>query len=212
MCGRYANSADISVVADELAAADETAGAWRPSWNAAPSTQQLVAVTGAAGVGLRIAAWGWRRDFARRPLFNATVEKAPRSPLWRVALQQHRCVVPVTGWWEWAPHQDQAKWPFFHSAESGAQLYLAGLMDPANQGGAFTVLTRPALPQLAAIHHRMPLVMGPAAAREWLCAAGESGLMDAALAQPMPSLVVRPGPRRFGAREDGSELVPDAET
>jgi len=37
---------------------------------------------------------------------NARCEEAPASPVWRDAVTRQRCLVPVTGWYEWTPTVD----------------------------------------------------------------------------------------------------------
>lgn len=120
------------------------------------------------------ASWGlvpaWARDLSiARHTFNARAETIREKPAFREAFRGGRCVVPSLGWWEW----DARKRKVFVQAEEGKPFLFAGL----RSRGTFTIVTRPASPGLAALHHREPLVVSSASARLWL----DSGTREDAL-------------------------------
>ena len=105
----------------------------------------------------------------RYSMFNAKAETAARSPAFRGPFAKQRCVVPVSGFYEWQRRAGH-KQPFFISDQAQEGLLLAGLWDawqPRGSAGeiaehlSFTLLTTPAHPSLGDLHHRQPVTWRP---------------------------------------------------
>ena len=199
VCGRYVASRG----AEELVAAfdldvDSTAGALRPTFNAAPTSRQPVVrraaeqEAGGDGPGgpqqrreLALALWGLVPFFSREPTgggrtINARVETVLDKPSYRRAVRTTRCLVPVDGWYEWTPGEQGArKQPWFMAPADGSPLALAGICEtwrPEDDDAArpllsFSVITRDAQEDLREVHERMPLVLGADLHGDWLDAA-----------------------------------------
>ncbi len=104
MCGRFANSESIPVIAGRWAAGfAEGAADWQPSDDFRPSQRIPVLLEDAARPRrLGLMTWGWTRDFARSSLLiNARAEDAEQKPTFSAALRLRRCLVPATTWFEW---------------------------------------------------------------------------------------------------------------
>lgn len=106
-------------------------------------------------------------------MFNAKSETAARSPAFREPFRKRRCVVPVSGFYEWA-RQNNQKLPYYIRPHDAAGLLLGGLWDrwrnPESDEvlESFTVLTVPAAPEMAFIHNRQPLMLSVEDARIWM--------------------------------------------
>ena len=116
MCGRY----DLVVIGQALAArfgiAPEQAGeiaqgleAWQPRYNIAPSQLNPVIVTADDQDKHLVAMkWGLVPSWAKEPrtsfsTINARAETVAAKPTFRKALRTFsRCLVPATGYFEWA--------------------------------------------------------------------------------------------------------------
>jgi putative SOS response-associated peptidase YedK len=59
--------------------------------------------------------------------FNARAETVVGKPMFRSAFKCNRCIVPASGYYEWAP-ADGGKQPYFISAAGGAVLAIVGLL------------------------------------------------------------------------------------
>lgn len=176
MCGRFANSETIPVLAARLGA-DATPGSdcWSPSYDVRP-TQAAPVLLGGTRRRLGLMSWGWPRDFATGGrLINARWETAAAKPTFAEALRRRRCVIPANAYYEW--RRDAADRPIrggkhaFQAAD-GDMLLMAGLWEPApgtdgNRAAAFIVLTR-AMLRFADIHDRTPLLVSPQTAAVWL--------------------------------------------
>lgn len=201
MCGRFANSETIPVLAARLGA-DVAPGSdrWSPSFDVRP-TQAAPVLLGGPRRRLGLMTWGWSRDFAAGGrLINARVETAAVKPTFAEALRRRRCVVPATAYYEW--RRDAADRPIrggkhaFQAADGG-WLLMAGLWEPAEgpdgtRAAGFIVLTR-AMVQHADIHDRTPVLVTLASAAVWLDPqAPPSAVRAAAQVRRDDDLIVRP--------------------
>jgi putative SOS response-associated peptidase YedK len=116
-------------------------------------------------------------------LINARADKVASSPAFRGSAKSKRCLVPMDGWYEWRPNPDSAlgkktaKTPFFMHRGGGDMLFMAGLWSvwkpkqPAEAAPPLlscTIITTDAVGDLAAIHDRMPLILGEDDWDAWL--------------------------------------------
>src|SRR4051794_37827348 len=112
MCGRY----DLIVIGQALAArfgvAAEQAGqvtqGWQPRYNIAPSQlNPVVMTTDDQEKHLTMMKWGLVPNWAKEPktsfsTINARAETITQKPAFRKLLTGKRCLVPATGYFEWA--------------------------------------------------------------------------------------------------------------
>ncbi len=173
-----------------------------PRYNVAPS-QELAAIRVHPDLGRRRLAplaWGlvppWAED--RRVghrMINARVETAATRPGFRDALRERRCLIPVTGFYEWQRHDRRLSQPFLIRRRDLRPMALAGLWERwrARDGGpaveSCTILTTEANAEIAPVHDRMPLILEPDALAAWLDPAQTSPRALASLMIP-----ARPGP------------------
>src|SRR3954447_10717173 len=112
MCGRY----DLVVISQALAArfgvapdqSGEVTQGWQPRFNIAPSQLNPVVVT-ADDQEKRLVAmkWGLVPSWAKEPktsfsTINARAETITQKPAFRKLITGKRCLVPATGYFEWA--------------------------------------------------------------------------------------------------------------
>jgi putative SOS response-associated peptidase YedK len=76
----------------------------------------------------------------RATLFNARSETAAEKPSFREALRRKRCVVPVSGFYEWRREGDR-KEPYHVVRSDGAPLLLAGIYAERRDLNSVAVLT-----------------------------------------------------------------------
>ena len=143
------------------------------SWNV-PPTRRVYAVRDAStGRELTTMSWGlvpsWAPDASRAAnAINARVETLHEKPTWRHLLAQHRCIVPMTGYYEWAT-TGGSRQPWYVHREDGLPAAAAGLWSRWRDGlETCAVITREADARLGAIHHRMPVMLDHGDVGEWL--------------------------------------------
>lgn len=114
--------------------------------------------------------WGYSFP-GGRPVINARAETAAEKPLFRDGMRQRRCLIPASSYFEWE-RRDGQKTKYAIRPAGAEMLYLAGIYHLENHDGAvvpsFAILTRSAAPEIAFIHDRMPVILPPDCARDWL--------------------------------------------
>ncbi len=165
---------------------------------------------------LGIARWGWVRAFATGGrIINARWETATEKRTFSEAVEQRRCVIPATAYFEW--QRDERDRPIkggkhAFNAGNGDLLAMAGLYEdvpgPDGVERRFLVLTRPMV-RYATIHDRTPVMLTEAGEEAWLDPVAPMGdVLDAARSMGDDDLTpyrVADGPNK--ARAAGAWLL-----
>jgi putative SOS response-associated peptidase YedK len=229
MCGRYVAKRGLDDLAAEFEAEDALGSALRPDYNVAPTDLVPVVVLrhrsgdrdGPVVRQLRAANWGlvpsWAPDTKRAgKLINARAETVTELPAFRSAVRRRRCLVPADGWYEWAPRPDHAggragRQPTYLTPADGDVIAFAGLYEIWGPDRLLTssIVTAAAAGPLAAVHHRMPLMLPRRSWATWLDPGREDVtdllVPDLALVDGME---LRPvGPAVGTVANDGPELI-----
>jgi putative SOS response-associated peptidase YedK len=184
MCGRYTNTLGRGDLQEHFATNIATdIGSGR--YNVAPTEQILTIVRDRDGArAARIVRWGlvpwWSKDLKRAAsMINARVETVQTKAAFRdlVASAEGRALIVADGWYEWLKAEDrrQRRQPFRFTVDGGEPFAFAGLWTHATVDGdrieTATILTMSAQENrvAAAIHDRMPVVLGERASQlAWL--------------------------------------------
>jgi len=177
MCGRMANTLPPDSVAKLFDAVPANNLPPVPDFNVCP-TQQVAVVTADPGRRLRPMRWGFIPHWYKSPtdgplLINARSETIAEKPAFRAACRERRCLVPVTGFYEWH-RTETARLPWFCQRADGAPLVLAGIWQDWGEDHipTFAIVTTEANEAMARIHHRIPVVIEARDRGLWL---GEEG-------------------------------------
>ena len=109
----------------------------------------------------------------RYAMFNAKSETLLEKRSFARPFRSQRCVVPITGYYEWK-RGERAKLPYYISGAQHTGLLLAGLWDSYRDKDTGEVLescavvTAAAHQSLSEVHHRQPVFLSPDEARRWL--------------------------------------------
>lgn len=199
MCGRYVSPDDRAIEQYWHIGARES-GQWIRRYNVAPSTQvPLLRLNEQGQLELAGARWGlippwWSKPALPSFSFNARSEEAANKPMWRQAIGSQRCIMPALGWYEWNEKEKvrnragrQVNQPYYHHAADDSMLAIAGLWSTwtsteGNQVLSCALLTRDAAGPVAAVHHRMPVILEPEQFELWLSPATSTEAVHAAIA------------------------------
>jgi len=149
----------------------------RVRYNIAPTNEHFIVVEQNEVREAVPARWGlvnsWAKDAKRAAMqINARAETIERTPAFRQAFQKRRCLVPATGFFEWAGPKESRQPTWFHRPDDRLILF-AGLYElwmpaPGTWQRTFTIVTTGANGVVAPIHDRMPAVLAGEAAGLWI--------------------------------------------
>ena len=184
MCGRYALNISGEDLALEFAAGIKDAAITASNWNISPTTL-IPFISGEDESGqvrsINTASWGlipaWAKDASRASnAINARVESISEKPTFKSAFKSRRCLIPVTGYYEWATElgKYKPKQPFYISHKNKSSLAVAGIyeswINPESRQAltSAAIITREVVGILAPIHHRMPVILPKDLWSSWL--------------------------------------------
>lgn len=103
--------------------------------------------------------------------FNARSETVAEKPTFRDAWKKRRCILPVSGYYEWTGEPGNKQPFYFHRADN-TPLILAGLWETWKHGDnvvdSCTVITKASAGNLTDYHHRMPVFLDREDVGTWL--------------------------------------------
>ncbi len=181
MCGQYYLDDEICdellaeqlkhaiLISTKLSARMKTCGAIRPA--------DIAPVIAPSALRRRIDAfpmqWGFKHPTRGMLVFNTRMETATEKDLFVSSIDERRCLIPASGYYEWKTidKTKKKKERYAFTAENGDPLYLAGLyIRTSNEHRlpCFSILTQDAQSEIKAIHPRMPVIVPYSRAEEWL--------------------------------------------
>lgn len=179
MCGRGANdpnNRDLTIEERELI--HEEYYRYYGSYNIAPTQDVPIMVT----LGkVELAKWwlipSYSKEFkvGQYSMFNKKSEEMNKS-YWQSLLKAKRCVIPMTGFFEWQKLDKKTKIPYYIYPCEDALFWMAGLYDDwiNKETGeikrSFTILTMEPNDFMKEIHDRSPVFLDPKKEeiRKWL--------------------------------------------
>jgi putative SOS response-associated peptidase YedK len=112
----------------------------------------------------RLMIWGFPHFQDKGVTINARSETVQEKKLFASSLEQRRCVIPSTGFFEW----DAAKKKYLFNMPGSRMLYMAGIYNRFANEVRFVILTTEANRSVEEIHKRMPVVISKDKMKEWL--------------------------------------------
>jgi putative SOS response-associated peptidase YedK len=163
--------------------------------------------------------WGLIPSWAKDPkigakMINARAEAIAEKPAFRKAFAKRRCLVPMSGFYEWKqmPH---GKAPYYVRLLNSDLFTCAGLWEwwksPKGEWVAsFTIIVTDANPLIAPLHDRMPVVIAPEDQEAWLDPKNQHTDALAELLKPYPADEMSAYPvssKVNDVKHDGPELI-----
>ncbi|MDA1190293.1 MAG: SOS response-associated peptidase [Candidatus Poribacteria bacterium] len=112
--------------------------------------------------------WGLIPHWSKDPsigskMINARSETVAEKPSFRTPIRRRRCLIPASGWYEWA-RTGGGKQPHYIHREDGRPVVFGGIWDVWSQGEdaiieSCSILTTDARADVASLHHRMPVIL-----------------------------------------------------
>jgi putative SOS response-associated peptidase YedK len=179
MCGRYTYLFTWKQLHRLMRLSAWPDGELVPRYNVAPT--QMVPVIRADDQGVRYGSllrWGlvpsWADDLSiGSRMINARAETVSQLPAFRDAFAKRRCLVPMSGFYEWqAIPGSKTKRPFWIGRTDKAPFPVAGIWERWTRGDApvetISIITTSANAVVAPAHNRMPVILDEANQARWL--------------------------------------------
>ena len=229
MCGRYAQAQGMDEIIERFDLDSSLVDKSLPlNWNIAPTNEIYIIRDNESGRVLDSASWGiiapWQKNFtearnSQSHAINARSESIHQKPTFRQAFRTTRCLIPATGYYEWATSLGKypPKQPFYIcSQDERTSLSIAGIWSTwKSESGAeiqsAAIITREAVGDLETIHSRMPVFMPKDRWDSWLDPKNREietliSLMD--ISDPAAGLVTRPVASKVNlVANNGAELI-----
>lgn len=164
MCGRYYLDFDI-LVSENFDLKNSII--YETNFNITPQTKVPIFIENE----LTMATWGFFPDWIKnqknsKPLFNTRWETVQEKRTFKTAFKKHRCLVPISGWYEWKNVNDEKQPYFFY--KQNELLKAAGLYWLRSSGDIeFSIITKEAEDNLLTIHNRTPLILNNDSQKLW---------------------------------------------
>ena len=175
MCGRFVITSPPSALRQIFGYIEQPN--FPPRFNIAPTQPIPVVILENGGRHFRLMRWGLVPSWVKDPrkftlLINSRAETVSEKPAFKNAMKRRRVLVPSDGYYEWQD-KDGRKRPFFIHRRDGQPVGLAALaetwMGPnGEEFDSVAIVTTQASPDLAALHHRVPVTIAPGDFERWL--------------------------------------------
>ena len=209
---------EAEAVARELGVPLESLADYRPRYNIAPTDPHWIIRAQYEDHEILPAKWGlvnfWMKD--RKSAFkniNARAETVQKSPAFRTAFKERRCVVPADGFFEWTGPKE-SRMPVWYHKPDGSLFLFAGLYEswnpsPNERERTFTILTTEPNELVSEVHDRMPVILPPDAVDDWLYVRSDPTELLAMLKPAADDLLVatRVSQRVNSVKNDDPECV-----
>jgi putative SOS response-associated peptidase YedK len=170
-----------------------------PSFNFCPTQKSLVLCVIDGKIGFHEMRWGlvpfWAntvKDADKYSLINAKAEEIADKRSYKIPFQKRRCIVPISGFFEWKRTADKKR-PFAIHLKNHSVMGLAGIWEQwvSKETGeevcSFALITTEANSLMAPIHNRMPVILDEKDEETWLDPENQDVASLQKLLKPCPS-------------------------
>jgi len=187
MCGRFVGAFSAELLMQEMTEALTAANLsfasevddklFATNYNTAPTHTVPVLRHEESVVVVDPMQWGLVPSWSKDPsvgskMINARSETITEKPSFRQSVPGRRCIIPMTGFYEWDRTDPKRKVPYFVTRQDGRVMLVAGIWtaSPALNGRhTFSLITRESFDDLSYIHSRSPVELNAEDAFDWMC-------------------------------------------
>lgn len=187
MCGRFVGAFSAELLTEEMMEALASASMafatevdntlFTANYNTAPTHIVPILRHEDSVVVVDPMQWGLVPSWSKDPsvgskMINARSETITEKPSFRQSVPGRRCIIPMSGFYEWDRTDPKRKIPYFVTREDGHVMLVAGIWtpSPALEGRhTFSLITRESVDDLSHIHSRSPVELHAEDALEWMC-------------------------------------------
>lgn len=181
MCGRFVITSPPAAIRQVFGYAEQPN--FPPRFNIAPTQPVPVVILDRGARHFRLMRWGLMPSWVKDPrkftlLINARSETVQDKPAFKNAIRRRRCLIPADGYYEWHVSADRKR-PYFIYRRDREPFGFAGLAETwvgpnGEEVDTVAIVTAPASPDLAVLHHRVPVTVAEDAFDRWLDCSSDS--------------------------------------
>jgi putative SOS response-associated peptidase YedK len=198
MCGRaYSTYTEEELFLRYLSGRPVKIPVLKPRYNIAPSQDVVILRQVENQKQFDLFKWGlipfWAKDTkVGYKMINARAETVGEKPSFKNAYQKRRCIIPLSGFYEWKRDQ-QVKRPYCIFMKDHTIMSLAGIWErwkspqEDQEVFSFSIITTQANSLMEKIHDRMPVILDQKDEEAWLDPKNESISELNRLLDPCPS-------------------------
>jgi putative SOS response-associated peptidase YedK len=180
MCGRFTNQYSWEELHALYGLSDVSLpqSNFRPRYNLPPTDPAPIVRIKEGKRELAMLKWGLVPSSSKdasgaAKLINARAETVADKPAFRSAFRHRRCLVPADGFFEWKKLTPKEKQPYFITLKNKEPFAFAGLYEwwiprEGPRLETFTIITCAPNKLTAALHDRMPVILGRESWSAWL--------------------------------------------
>ena len=186
MCGRFVGAFNATDLIEELSLAvsktelvldvSDSDTLFAPNYNTAPTHLVPILRMEEQKIVVDAMQWGLVPTWSKDPnvgskMINARSETVTEKLSFRNQVSRHRCIIPISGFYEWDRSDPKTKVPYYVTREDGHLMLVAGIWasSPALEGRhTFSLITRESVDDLLHIHNRSPVELTSYDAFEWM--------------------------------------------
>jgi putative SOS response-associated peptidase YedK len=175
MCGRFVITSPPAALRQLFGYAEQPN--FPPRFNVAPTQPVPVVIIENGNRHFRLMRWGFLPAWVKDPrqfslVINARSETLLEKPAFKNAIKRRRCLIPADGYYEWHT-TEQRKRPYFIHRRDGQPVGFAALAETwigpnGEELDTVAIVTAAASPDLAVLHHRVPVTIMPKDFERWL--------------------------------------------
>jgi len=229
MCGRFVGAFSAELLMEEMTEALASAGMkfatgaddtlFAVNYNTAPTHTVPILRHEESVVVVDPMQWGLVPSWSKDPtvgskMINARSETITEKPSFRQSVPARRCIVPMSGFYEWDRTDPKRKVPYFVTREDGHVMLVAGIWTPSpvlEGRHTFSLITRESVDDLSYIHSRSPVELYVEDAVEWMC--NPEPPLELFMPETQPRFVATKVSSRVNSvrNNDASLILPDEE-
>ena len=229
MCGRFVGAFSAELLMEEMTEALSGANMtfalvddgqlFAPNYNTAPTHTVPILRHEESVVVVDPMQWGLVPSWSKDPsvgskMINARSETITEKPSFRQSVPSRRCIIPMSGFYEWDRTDPKRKVPYFVTREDGCLMLVAGIWTPSpalDGRHTFSLITRESVDDLSYIHSRSPVELYVDDAVEWMC--NPEPPLELFMPETQPRFVAAKVSSRVNSvrNNDSSLILPDEE-
>ena len=228
MCGRFWRDIKFQEACMDMLDVPFDIDEILPNFNVAPTTQHPVVFQRNGNRKVEASRWGLvpfyeKEGKPKYPYFNARAEKLTETAAYKGPFKKSRCIVPISGFYEWKRSNGE-KYPYGFEMAEKPIMPLAGLYhewespDGSKRIPSFTIITTESNDIVGEIHtkRRMPVILSEEDFDFWLDPENENTKVyyDGGIFEPYPDEAIHRFPvsqKVNSTKNNGSELIQEVD-